>query len=284
MEDQRWLTTAAGVKMPRLIYGTAWKKERTADLVVKAIQSGFKGIDTAGQPKHYDEPLVGVALYRLKDLGIERETLFLQTKFTPLSGQDPNQVPYDKNSPMESQVVQSFETSRKNLQTHYVDSLILHSPVAPHALMMKVWGAMETIQKTGGALQLGISNCYNIEVMRQLYADANVKPAVVQNRFYQETAYDKDLRHWCSTHGVIYQSFWTLTANPHILAGNTVRTLAQKYKKTEAQIFFRYLSQSGIVPLTGTSSDQHMREDLSIFDFELSSEDLKNVSLLLNQG
>jgi diketogulonate reductase-like aldo/keto reductase len=284
MEDQKWLTTAAGVKMPRLIYGTAWKKERTADLVVKAVQSGFKGIDTAGQPKHYDEPLVGVALHRLKDHGIERETLFLQTKFTPLSGQDPNQVPYDKNSPMESQVVQSFETSRKNLQTQYVDSLILHSPVAPHALMMKVWGAMETIQKTGGALQLGISNCYNIEVMRQLYADANVKPAVVQNRFYQETAYDKDLRHWCSNHGVIYQSFWTLTANPHILASNTVRTLAQKYKKTEAQIFFRYLSQSGIVPLTGTSSDQHMREDLSIFDFELSSEDLKKVSLLLNQG
>ena len=283
MEDLKWLTTAAGVKMPRLIYGTAWKKERTADLVVKAIQAGFKGIDTACQPKHYDEPLVGAALQRLKDHGIERETLFLQTKFTPLSGQDPKQLPYDKNSPMESQVVQSFETSKKNLQTHYVDSLILHSPVAPHALMMKVWDAMETIQKTGGARQLGISNCYDTEVMRQLYADASVKPAVVQNRFYQETRYDADLRHWCSDHGVIYQSFWTLTANPHVLVSNIVRTIAQKYKKTEVQIFFRYLSQSGIVPLTGTSSEQHMREDLSIFDFELSSDDLKNVSHLLNQ-
>ncbi|MBW1607215.1 MAG: aldo/keto reductase, partial [Deltaproteobacteria bacterium] len=71
-------------------------------------------------------------------------------------------------------------------------------------------------------------------------------------------------------------------ANPHILSSNTVRTIAQKYKKTEAQIFFRYLSQSSIVPLTGTSSEQHMREDLSIFNFELSSEDLKNVGLLLN--
>ncbi|MCG7851615.1 MAG: hypothetical protein MIO92_03760, partial [Methanosarcinaceae archaeon] len=133
------------------------------------------------------------------------------------------------------------------------------------------------------ARQLGISNCYNTEVMRSLYADANVKPAIVQNRFYQETEYDADLRHWCSNHGVIYQSFWTLTANPHILASNTVRTIAQKYQKTDAQIFFRYLSHSNIVPLTGTTSGQHMREDLSIFDFELSSEDLKNVSLLLNQ-
>ena len=283
MIEKKWLTTSAGVKMPRIIYGTAWKKERTADLVVKAIQAGFRGIDTACQPKHYDEPLVGAALHRLKDHGIEREALFLQTKFTPLSGQDPRQVPYDKNSPIASQVAQSFEASKKNLQTEYVDSLVLHSPMTPHALLMKAWNAMEKIQKTGGARQLGISNCYATEVIRALYADANEKPAVVQNRLYQETGYDSDLRHWCSNHGVIYQSFWTLTANPHVLASNTVGTIAQKYNKTEAQIFFRYLSQSGIVPLTGTCSEQHMREDLSIFDFELSSDDLKNVSQLLNQ-
>ena len=283
MGDQKWLITAAGVNMPWMIYGTAWKKDRTADLVVKAVQAGFKGIDTACQPKHYDEALVGVALHRLKDQGMGRETLFLQTKFTPLAGQDPKQVPYDKNAPIESQITQSFEASKKNLQTDYVDSLLLHSPIAPHSLLMKAWGAMETIQKAGGTHQLGISNCYNTDVMRQLYADANVKPAVVQNRFYQETGYDADLRNWCSNRSVIYQSFWTLTANPHILASNTVRTIAQKYNKTEAQIFFRYLSQSGIVPLTGTCSEQHMREDLSIVDFELSSDDLKNVSRLLIQ-
>ncbi len=283
MLDQKWLTTSAGVKMPRIIYGTAWKKDRTADLVVKAIQSGFRGIDTACQPKHYNEPLVGAALQRLKDHGIEREALFLQTKFTPLSGQDPRHVPYDMNSPVELQVAQSFEVSKENLQTEYVDSLVLHSPMIPHALLMKVWRAMEKIKKTGEARQLGISNCYDVRVIRSLHADANVKPAVIQNRFYQETGYDADLRQWCSNHGIIYQSFWTLTANPHILSSNSVRTIAQKYKKTEAQIFFRYLSQSGIVPLTGTSSEQHMREDLSIFDFKLSSEDLKNVSLLLDQ-
>jgi len=282
MENQNWLITSAGVKMPRIIYGTAWKKDRTGDLVVKAIQTGFRGIDTACQPKHYNEALVGTALQRLKSHGIEREELFLQTKFTPLSGQDPRQMPSDMNATVEFQVAQSFEASKKNLQTEYVDSLVLHSPMAPHALLMKAWNAMEKIQKTGGARQLGISNCYDPEVFRSLYADANVKPAVVQNRFYQETGYDTNLRHWCSNHGVIYQSFWTLTANPQILASNTVRSIAQKYKKTEAQIFFRYLSQSGIVPLTGTSSEQHMREDLSIFDFELFFEDLKNVGLLLN--
>jgi diketogulonate reductase-like aldo/keto reductase len=284
MLDQKWLTTSAGVKMPRIIYGTAWKKDRTAELVVKAIQTGFRGIDTACQPKHYNEPQIGTALQRLKDHGIEREALFLQTKFTPLAGQDPRQVPYERNAPVELQIAQSFETSKNNLQTEYVDSLVLHSPMAPHALLMKAWNAMEKIQKAGEARQLGLSNCYNTDVIRSLYADADVKPAVVQNRFYQETGYDADLRHWCSKHEVIYQSFWTLTANPHILSSNTVRTIARKYKKTEAQIFFRYLSHSGVVPLTGTTSEQHMREDIGIFDFELSFEDLNNMSLLLNQA
>jgi diketogulonate reductase-like aldo/keto reductase len=281
MAEQEWVTTAAGVRMPKLLYGTAWKKERTADLVVQAVQSGFRGIDTACQPKHYNEPLVGEALRSLKDQGVERDTLFLQTKFTPLAGQDPRQLPYDKDSPIESQITQSFEVSRNNLRTQYIDSLVLHSPLEPHGLLMRAWGAMETIQESGGALQLGISNCYDIEVMKQLYADATIKPAVVQNRFYAETGYDADLRNWCSDHGVIYQSFWTLTANPHLLASRMVQTIAQKHKKTAPQIFFRYLSQIGIVPLTGTCSAQHMREDLSIFDFELSAEDVTHLSRIV---
>lgn len=281
METQLWLKTSAGVNMPPIIYGTAWKKDRTADLVVKAIESGFRGIDTACQPKHYNEPQVGMALQRLKKHGIQRKDLFLQTKFTPLSGQDLRQLPYDKNAPIEKQIALSFETSITNLQTEYVDSLILHSPMAPHSLLMKAWKAMEKIQKAGGARQLGISNCYNSEVLKSLFADAEVKPAVVQNRFYQETGYDVQLRDWCSHHGIIYQCFWTLTANPHILSNDVLRTMSWKFKKTEAQIFFRYLNQSGIVPLTGTTSEQHMREDLNIFDFELPAEDVKDLSLLL---
>jgi diketogulonate reductase-like aldo/keto reductase len=165
-----------------------------------------------------------------------------------------------------------------------VDSLVLHSPVAPHALLMRVWAAMEAIHKAGGARQLGISNCYDARVMRQLYDDADVKPAVVQNRFYRATGYDTELRHLCGDLGVRYQSFWTLTANPHILASEALHTLAQEHDKTEVQIFFRFLKQSGIVPLTGTCSEEHMREDLSILDFELSSHQMAEVTRLLRQA
>ena len=183
--------------------------------------------------------------------------------------------------PLSCRVAQSFETSLRNLRTGFVDSLVLHSPVAPQALMMDLWSAMERIYDAGGARQLGISNCYDPGEMRALHDGARVKPAVVQNRFYQATGYDDELRRWCSGHGVIYQSFWTLTANPHLLAGKTVRTIARKHDRTEPQIFFRYLSQSGIVPLTGTCSRQHLVEDIGIFDFELSAGELEDVSQLL---
>ena len=117
MTTQPWFTSSAGVRLPCLIYGTAWKKADTADLVEKALLAGFRGIDTAGQPKHYDEALVGVALQRVFQQGIPREKLYLQTKFTSVSGQDPARVPYDTSAPLEKQVAQSFATSQQNLQT-----------------------------------------------------------------------------------------------------------------------------------------------------------------------
>jgi diketogulonate reductase-like aldo/keto reductase len=282
MSGQQWVTSSAGVNMPGIIYGTAWKKERTAELVVQAIQAGFRGIDTAGQPKHYDEALVGEGIHSLSRQGIRRDDLYLQTKFTPLSSQDPDQVPYDKNAPLALQVEQSFSQSLENLQTDYVDGLILHSPLATHAQTIEAWTAMEEIHRAGGARQLGISNCYDIDVMRFFYDEAKIKPALVQNRFYKDTGYEVELRRWCTDYGVIFQSFWSLTANGYVLGSDVLRELAERYNKTPAQIFFRYLGQAGIVPLTGTSSKQHMRDDLAIFNFILALEDFQQVEALLD--
>jgi diketogulonate reductase-like aldo/keto reductase len=214
--------------------------------------------------------------------GINREDIYLQTKFTPLSSQDPRQLPYNKAASLELQVVQSFEVSKNNLQTDYVDCLLLHSPLATHQQTMQIWAALEKIYNEGGARQLGISNCYDINVFKALYTDALVKPAVVQNRFYRDTAYEAGLREFCRQYGIVFQSFWSLTANGHILSSESVQSLAKYYNKTAEQLFYRYLIQLGIVPLCGTTSEQHMREDLGIFEFELSANELKSMSLLLD--
>lgn len=80
---------------PRIIYGTAWKEDRTADLVYDAVLSGFRHIDTACQPRHYQEEKVGEGWTRAAaELGLSRDSIWLQTKYTSLDGQDPERVPY----------------------------------------------------------------------------------------------------------------------------------------------------------------------------------------------
>jgi len=281
MNHKDFLTSAYGVRIPRIIYGTAWKKDRTAALVEQAIGLGFRGIDTACQPKHYNEAGVGDGVAACLHRGIARSELYLQSKFTSLSGQDPMQVPYDPNAGLSEQVAQSFQASLINLQTDYLDCLVLHSPLANPQQTMDVWQAMEQIFHSGGAKQLGISNCYDPQQFEFLYRNAAIKPAVIQNRFYAQTQYDRAIRDFCREHRIIYQSFWTLTGNPNVLAHATLQTLAAKYRRSAAQIFFRYLSQIDIIPLTGTTSESHMREDLAIFDFELAANECDAVEMLL---
>ncbi len=270
--------------MPSLLYGTAWKKEKTADLVTRAVKYGFRGIDTACQPKHYNEAAVGEAIRRLTSEGIARTDLYIQTKFTPLNGQDPLNIPYDRRAPLSEQVAESFEVSKKNLAVSYVDGLILHSPLENMDQLMIVWQAMEEIYRLGETKRIGISNCYELEMLKQLYEMALIKPTIVQNRFYQDTGYDSEIRTWCKEKNIIYQSFWTLTANPQILVREVVQRAAQIYQKTAAQILFRVLVDIGIVPLTGTCSDKHMREDLEIFNFDLPKTEIQEIASLFTSN
>ena len=268
-ETTPFLVSLQGVRVPAIIYGTAWKAERTAELVQQAIASGFRGIDTAAQPKHYDEAGVGEGLSRALAGGLTRADVYLQTKFTPLHGQDPARLPYDPTASLPEQVAQSLESSLSHLRTRYLDGLILHSPLPDDDELMAVWQAMERTVASGDVRQLGLSNCYHPDQLSRLYQRARIKPALVQNRFHAANGYDREIRAVCREHGILYQSFWTLTANPQLLAHDTLRTLAAHYRRTPAQIFFRYLSQNGIIPLTGTTSASHMREDLEIFEFTL---------------
>jgi diketogulonate reductase-like aldo/keto reductase len=269
------------IDIPPLVYGTAWKKEKTADLVEKAVLQGFSGIDTACQPKHYYEMGVGEALERLKKQGINREKLFLQTKFTPLSGQDPARVPYDTSASLTEQVKQSFQVSLKNLGVDDIDSLLLHSPLSTHAQTMEAWHAMEELHKQGAVHLIGISNCYELGALEKIYDDAKIKPTVLQNRFYAATDYDKSLRRYCNERNIHYQSFWTLTANPNILAHPLLVDIALNKGVTVEQLFFRFLTQLQIIPLIGSCSEKHMQQDLAIFNFTLTDDEVSKINRLL---
>jgi diketogulonate reductase-like aldo/keto reductase len=235
----QYITTNENIKMPSVIYGTAWKEDETARLVELALERGFRGIDTACQPKHYQEDLVGVGIKNAMANGLKREDIFIQTKFTPIDGQDPNRVPYNPQNEIDKQVLESFEVSKKNLGVDYIDSLVLHSPVFPAKKLHQVWGAFETIYQKGEVGQLGISNCYDLNYLEYMEENFDIQPAIIQNRFYAHSNYDTNIRKWAKERGIIYQSFWSLTANINTLNSDTVIHLAQKYEKNTSTNFLQ---------------------------------------------
>ncbi|MGA2187924.1 MAG: aldo/keto reductase [Steroidobacteraceae bacterium] len=278
---ESFILSNAGIRMPGILYGTAWKKAETARLVGCAIRHGFRGIDTACQPKHYDEAGVGAGVGACVGPGLARGDLYLQTKFTSVSGQDPQRIPYDPRAQLPVQVAQSVAASLGNLQTDYLDCLVLHSPLPTPAQTLAAWRAFESLVDAGQVRQLGISNCYDRADLERLYESCRIKPAVLQNRFHAVTGYDREIRAFCAARQIVYQSFWTLTANPEVLAHPTLIALAASHQRTAPQILFRYLTHIGAIPLTGTRSDTHMRQDLAIFDFELTSAERRAVGALV---
>lgn len=259
------------VPMPGIVYGTAWKGEETAHWVRTALARGFRGIDTAGQPKHYNEAGVGEGLASAMRAGLRRDEVYVQTKFTSVSGQDPERIPYDPDAPLAEQVAQSCASSLRHLGVDRIDALVLHSPLARPEDTAAVWAAMEALVDSEKVATLGISNCYAPELLAWLHDTARIKPGVVQNRFYARTGYDAEIRAFCRANAIVYQSFWTLSANDELLASPPVTGASRRHGRTPAQVLFRYLSQSGVVPLSGTRSVAHMDQDLAIFDFELDA-------------
>jgi len=267
------------VHIPAFMYGTAWKKEQTARLVELAVGSGFRAIDTANQLIHYQEALVGEALLSLDKKGIKRESLFLQTKFTSVAGQD-HRTPYDQSADLQTQVRQSFESSLQHLHTDYLDSYVLHGPYSRWGLSQAdwdVWSAMEAFYQAGKAKMIGISNV-QADQLQALCEKASVKPMVVQNRCYAVMRWDKDVRDICQAQGIIYQGFSLLTANQDVLRDPQVWDIAKRVGGNPLQVIFRFALQVGMLPLTGTTNESHMKDDLAVLtQFELSQDDLQTI-------
>jgi diketogulonate reductase-like aldo/keto reductase len=269
------LSTYNNVSIPSFIYGTAWKKEATTGLVLQAVEAGFTAIDTANQLVHYEEALVGEALKQLTAKGITRDKLFLQTKFTPINGQD-HRLPYDARASITTQVQQSFASSLEHLHTDYLDSYVLHGPYSRRGLGAEdweVWAAIESLYDLRKTKMIGISNV-TADQLTLLCMKAKHKPMVVQNRCYAAFWWDKEVREICQSNQLIYEGFSLLTANREVFADPAIRTMAAKHQTGPAQIVFRFSQQIGMLPLTGTTNSKHMTEDLQCERFTLSPDEL----------
>ena len=272
-----------GAVIPDFLYGTAWKEDRTPALTELALRMGFRGIDTANQRRHYFEAEVGQGLAAAYRAGVvTRGDLFLQTKFTYRSGQD-HRLPYDPAADLSTQVAQSLACSLEHLGTDHVDSYILHGPASGYgwtAYDSQVWDAMAKERDSGRARLLGVSNVSlrHLEQMTTVHSEA---PSFVQNRCFARLGWDRGVRLFCRDRKIIYQGFSLLTANPEVLRHPRVVGLAAHDKATPAQVVFRFAQTVGILPLTGTSDAQHMKQDLASRDLTISADAVRAIESLV---
>ncbi|CAI4217266.1 unnamed protein product [Parascedosporium putredinis] len=232
--------------IPRLIYGTAWKKAQTQGLVQAALTAGFRDQIHARR------------------------------------GQDLDNLPYDPEAELEEQVRQSVESSLANFAVGaagggggggddeaYLDCLVLHSPLPTIPETLRVWQAMATYVPHK-VRHLGISNV-SLPVLRALCQAAAAtqsphppfpKPAVVQNRV-RAGYYQPDLYAFCRDEGIVFQSFWTLSANPNLLASAAVAAVAEGAGvSSPVALYSVLLGFERFTVLDGTTSQEHMKEDL----------------------
>lgn len=268
------MPSAQAASIPDFLYGTAWKEERTPALVELALRKGFRGIDTANQRRHYFEAGVGQGLAAAYRAGIvTRSDLFLQTKFTYRPGQD-HRLPYDPTAKLAVQVAQSMASSLEHLGTDYVDSYVLHGPASNYGWTdadAEVWQAMMKQLDAGRTRLLGVSNVslHHLEQMAALHSEV---PAFVQNRCYARLEWDREVRLFCERRKIRYQGFSLLTANIEVLHHSFIAEIAARANVTPAQLVFAFARRVEILPLTGTSDADHMRQDLASSDVELSAE------------
>lgn len=246
-----------GAQMPILGLGT-WKMSDGGEAqaaVRQAIEVGYRLIDTA---KLYgNERSVGKAV---RESGVAREELFVTTKLWPTDFFNPQKA---------------FDESFLQLDIGYVDLYLVHWPVP---LMPKsVWQAMEKIYQSGKAKAIGISN-YDAGDIEKVLDYCTVVPAVNQIKF-SPFDYEKETLEYCKAHDIVVEAYSPLTRGSN-LGDATIGEIAKKYNKTPAQIMLRWCIEHGTVPLPKSSNPERMRENMQIFDFELSSEDIAMLDAL----
>lgn len=268
---------------PLFLYGTAWKEERTAALTELALRTGFRGIDTANQRKHYFEAGVGEGLAAAYRTGVvTRPDLFLQTKFTYQRGQD-HRLPYDPAGSLADQVKQSLASSLEHLGADYIDSFVLHGPASGYGWTgadTEVWEAMRRERDAGRTRWLGVSNV-SLKHLQEMEASGTELPSFVQNRCFARVGWDREVRAFCRERKIVYQGFSLLTANPEVLQHPPFIELARNLEATPAQVVFAFARAVGMLPLTGTSSEEHMRQDLGSVQITLPAEIVRRIESMV---
>ena len=252
-----------GATIPQLGFGVFQvPPEDTQQVVEEALAAGYRHVDTAAA--YRNEAGVGAAIAAS---GLDREDVFVTTKLWN------SEQGYDST-------LRAFEQSRERLGFERVDLYLIHWPVPSRDLYVDTWRAFERIQEDGGARSIGVSN-FRVEDLERLKQEAEYLPTVNQIELHPSLQ-QAELRAWHAEHDVVTEA-WSPLAQGDLLDEDTIATVAAHHERTPAQTILRWHLQLGNVVIPKSVTPERIRENLEVFDFELSEDDMAALARL-DQG
>jgi methylglyoxal/glyoxal reductase len=249
-----------GVKMPWFGIGV-FKVEEGPELVnaVKtAIKHGYRSVDTAAI--YGNEEGVGQGIREgVKEAGISREDVFVTSKV------------WNADLGYESTIA-AYEASLNKLGLEYLDLYLIHWPV--EGKYKDAWRALETLYKEGRVKAIGVSN-FQIHHLEDLMKDAEIKPAVNQVEYHPRLT-QKELQSFCQKHEIQLEA-WSPLMQGQLLDNEVLKEIANKYNKSVAQVILRWDLQNGVVTIPKSTKEHRIIENATVFDFELTEEDMKRI-------
>jgi 2,5-diketo-D-gluconate reductase A len=248
------LTLHDGVEIPQLGFGVFQvPPEDTQEVVEQALDAGYRHIDTAGA--YRNEKGVGAAIAAS---GLAREDLFVTTKL------------WNSEQGFETTLA-AFEASLGRLGLEHVDLYLIHWPVPSEDRYVDTWRAFERIHGEGRARTIGVSN-FRVEDLERLEAETEARPTVNQIELHPRLQ-QAELRAWHAGHGVVTEA-WSPLAQGELLDDETIVAIAERHGKTPAQAVLRWHLQLGNVVFPKSVTPARIRENVELFDFELSDAEM----------
>ncbi|WP_078411520.1 aldo/keto reductase [Priestia abyssalis] len=249
-----------GVKMPWFGLGVFKVEEgpKLINAVKSAIKHGYRSIDTAAI--YENEEGVGQAIREaIEETGISREDLFVTSKV------------WNADLGYESTIT-AYETSLAKLGLDYLDLYLIHWPV--EGKYKEAWRALETLYKEGRVKAIGVSN-FQIHHLEDLMKDAEIKPVINQVEYHPRLT-QKELQAFCQKHDIQLEA-WSPLMQGQLLENDVLQEIAHQYGKSVAQVILRWDLQNGVVTIPKSTKEHRIIENSSIFDFELTQEDMERI-------
>lgn len=255
---EKFMLLSNGVKIPSIGFGTykSGDDEETAKIIKNALNLGYKMIDTAS---FYNNE-VGIG-NGIKESGIDRKDIFIVTKL------------WNDDHGYEN-TIEAFNKSLNNLQVDYIDLYLIHWP---NKLNAETWRAFEHLYETGKVKAIGVCN-FKVEHLEDLKKTAKIMPMVNQVEIHPFSTKNNIIK-YCKDNNIKVVA-WSPISRGRVLSNELMIDLSQKYKKSIVQIVLRWHMQKGVIPIPKSSNENRIKENIDIFDFEISSEDMKAIDSL----